>query len=154
MPHLCWAEFLMIFLLQPFSMMFLLAQLAPQNGKHEEPPASQASPLAFAARIGAWESIRFCGEQIGASDSQKHLGEEILVQLLAYQFVWSIDGFCFSPQIKKTNQNHSTTIKRIKKKEKKHCEPKRLFIIARIYNCNWRACKGVPFADRFFAIFW
>ena len=37
-----------------------------------------------------------------------------------------------SPQIKKTNQNHSTTIKRIKKKEKKQCEPKKLFIIVRI----------------------
>ena len=44
-----------------------------------------------------------------------------------------------SPQIKKTNQNHSTTIKRIKKREKRdknQCEPKKLFIIARIYNCN------------------
>ena len=38
-----------------------------------------------------------------------------------------------SPQIKKTNQNHSTTIKRIKKKEKNQCEPKELFIIVRIY---------------------
>ena len=47
-----------------------------------------------------------------------------------------------SPQIKKTNQNHSTTIKRIKKKEKntlkkkkqqKQCEPKKLFIIACTY---------------------
>ena len=38
-----------------------------------------------------------------------------------------------SPQIKKTNQNHSTTIKRIKKKEKNQCEPKKLFIVVRIY---------------------
>ena len=38
-----------------------------------------------------------------------------------------------SPQIKKANQNHSTTIKRIKKKETNHCEPKKLFIIVRIY---------------------
>ena len=36
-------------------------------------------------------------------------------------------------QIKKTNQNHSTTIKRMKKKENNQCEPKKLFIIARIY---------------------
>ena len=61
-----------------------------------------------------------------------------------------------SPQIKKANQNHSTTIKRIKKKEKQQCEPKNcllLYVFVRIYNCNWRACKGVPFADLFFAIF-
>ena len=38
-----------------------------------------------------------------------------------------------SPQIKKTNQDHSTTIKRIKKKEKTNASQN---IIARIYNCN------------------
>ena len=40
-----------------------------------------------------------------------------------------------SPQIKKANQNHSTTIKRIKKKGKNQREPKKLFVIVivRIY---------------------
>ena len=54
-----------------------------------------------------------------------------------------------SPQIKKTNRNHSTTIKRIKKKEKKtmraknvvyYCASQKscllLHVFIRIYNCN------------------
>ena len=36
---------------------------------------------------------------------------------------------------------------------KKQCEPKKLFPIACVYNCTWRVCKGVSFADLFRVIF-
>ena len=58
------------------------------------------------------------------------------------------------PGLLKCIQSQFKTIQpQFKIKEKGNMFNVRHFFIARVYNCIWRACKGVPFADLFFAIF-